>query len=255
MRKNKVKSNLRAGIPSFGVGILWPSPELVEFCGFLGFDWLWIDLEHGQFDLQVLTNTIRAAELSAMIPVGRIQSTRDPSVVLKYLEAGLMGIIMPHVQKKEDIEFLVNSVKYPPEGIRSSGRMRVANWGITQSYEEHIETTNNGALIMALVEDKKGLANIDEILETDGLDAVVIGYGDLSMKMGYPGQKYHPEVLKLGHSAANKVLAHPKVALQVTAQKGDEAREWIKKGALMVRCGAPWIFEAAAKDWLVKAKE
>ena len=121
MRKNFVKEKMQAGQPSFGIGIPWPSPELVEFCGYLGFEWLWIDVEHGAFDLQALSNIARAAEVSGMVPIARIPKTDDPEQILGYMETGMMGILTPHTKSREDAEFVVRAVKYPPIGMRSSG--------------------------------------------------------------------------------------------------------------------------------------
>src|SRR5690606_35645116 len=107
-------------------------------------------------------------------------------------------------------------------------------------------------LIMALVEDREGIDNLDEILSVDGLDAVVIGFGDLSLTMGYPMN--HPEVLKVGIPAQEKVLASGK-ALQVTVQDGQQAAEWIERGALMVRFTAHTLLANAARSWLDSAKK
>jgi 4-hydroxy-2-oxoheptanedioate aldolase len=253
MRKNFVKEKMRAGEPSFGVGFLWPSPETVEFCGHLGFEWLWLDLEHGGFDLQTLSQVVRAAEVSGLVPIGRLPQTDDPELVLRYMERGLMGIITSHTRSKEDIEFAVSAVKYPPVGMRSAGSLRSADWGLTQPFAEYCDASNRETMVMALVEDQEGIDNLDEILSVDGLDAVVIGFGDLSLTMGYPGQKSHPEVLAVGRAAQEKVLASDK-ALQVTVQDGEEARQWVKDGALLLRCSVQKILAKACTTWLQEAR-
>jgi len=252
MNTDGLKERLKKGKPSFGVGLLWPSPELVELCGFLGFDWLWLDVEHGPFDLGTLSHVVRAAELSGMDAIARISNDRNEEQVLKYLETGVAGIIMPHVRGKEDVEFAVQAVKYPPVGIRSSGGLRPAQWSVG-SGPSYFDRTNDKTVVMALVEDEEGLENMDEILSVEGLDAVVIGFGDLSLTMGHPADKNHPEVLKVGTEAQEKILASDK-ALQVTAQNGAEASEWIKKGALMVRCSLHQKLIPTLKNWLEEAK-
>ena len=253
MRTNRVKENLQAGQPSFGVGTLWPSPEVVEFCGYHGFDWLWLDLEHGAFDLHNLAHVVRAADATGMVSIGRLPHTRDPEVVLRYMETGLGGIIVSHVHGKEDIEFAVQASKYPPVGIRSAGVMRPANWGVGWPSAEYYAWSNENTVVMALVEDREGIENLDEILSVPGLDAVVIGYGDLSLTTGHPGDRYHPEVAELGRIGTQKVL-NSKVALQVTVQDGDGARKAVEEGALMVRCSIPSVLGAAMQSWLDRAK-
>jgi 2-keto-3-deoxy-L-rhamnonate aldolase RhmA len=250
MRRNRIKQRIAQQTPSFGIGLLWPSPEIVELAGALGFEWLWLDLEHGPFDLATLSHTVRAAEAVDMDTIIRLPRSRDPEAMLPYLETGAMGVIMAHTQSAEDIAFAVNAVKYPPQGERSAGTMRGAGWGAANGFYEH---SNRETMIMALVEDEIGIANLDAILAVDGLDAVVIGYGDLSLTMGHPGNKGHPEVQRVGRAAQAKVLASGK-ALQVTAQDGEEAAEWIARGALMVRCTAVTILTAGLRPWLEKAK-
>jgi 4-hydroxy-2-oxoheptanedioate aldolase len=249
MRKNQIKERIAAGIPSYGAGLLWPSPEIVDLMGGLGFDWLWLDLEHGPFDMNSLSHTVRAAEAAGVDTILRLPKIRDPEATLPYLETGAMGVIVAHTQTAADVEFAVKAVKYPPVGERSAGVMRGASWGAKSDFYRH---SNDQTMIMALVEDREGIDNIDEILAVNGLDAVVIGFGDLSLTMGHP--KNHPEVLKVGVPAQEKVIASGK-ALQVTVQNGREAAEWIEKGALMVRCTMHTILTTAAKSWLAAAHE
>ncbi len=116
MRKNTVKDKLRNKQPSYGIGLLWPSPELVELSGYLGFDWLWLDVEHGAFDLQELSHVARAAEAAGIVPIARVPKTRDPEQLLGIMETGMMGIITSHVQTKEDVS-------------SRSGRSSIRRWG------------------------------------------------------------------------------------------------------------------------------
>ena len=253
MQTTGIKRRLELKQPSFGVGMLWPSPELVELCGYLGFDWLWLDVEHGPFDLQSLTHVVRAAETSGMDTIARISKTRDPEEILRYLETGIKGIIVPHTHSREDVEFALQAIKYPPRGIRSSGQFRPARWATAGADPEFYERQNRQTVLMALVEDEEGIANIDEIVAVEGLDAVVIGFGDLSLTMGQPANKSHPDVLRVGTKAQEKVLASA-AALQVTAQDGREASDWIERGALMVRCSLQSLLIPALRSWLDQAR-
>lgn len=107
---------------------------------------------------------------------------------------------------------------------------------------------------MVLVEEEDGLANLDDILAVPGLDAVSIGFGDLSLQMGHPGDHLHPEVLRLLEPAWAKVLASGK-ALQVDEGEGGRcAREWVEAGALLPRCEAPLFLAAGCKAWLQAAR-
>lgn len=248
IEKNRVKERIAQGEPSFGVGLLWPSPELAELMGALGFDWLWLDIEHGPFDLNALYHTVRAADSVGLQTILRLPKTQNPEDILPYLEVGATGMILAHTQSGEDVRQAVRAATYPPTGERSAGAMRGAGWGTVQDFYKKY---NDQFLMMALVEDEVGLENLDDILAVDELDAVVIGFGDLSLTMGHP--RGHPEVLKVGTPAQQKVLESRK-ALQVTAQDGREARMWIERGALMVRCTMHTVLSKAAATWLDEAK-
>ena len=248
MKTNATKRRLKEGTASYGVGMLWPSPEIAELMGGLGFDWLWLDLEHGPFDHQALYHTVRAADAVGLDTILRLPKPESPGDVLPFLEVSPMGVIVPHTQSAKDVDRAVQALKYPPVGTRSAGAMRGAGWGTETGFAAH---ANRETMVMALVEDEIGIENLDEILAVDELDAVVIGYGDLSLTMGRA--KTDPEVRKVGRAAQEKVIASGK-ALQVTAQNGDEAREWIDKGALMVRCTMHTILQSAARRWLESAK-
>ncbi|RPI54679.1 MAG: 2-dehydro-3-deoxyglucarate aldolase [Chloroflexi bacterium] len=255
MRKNHAKAKIQARQPAFGVGFEnWSSPDLVEFCGYLGFDWLWIDVEHGAFDLDDMAHMARAADLSGIVPVARIPHTDDCEKILGYMEAGMMGICMAHTRSREEAEFAVRAVKFPPLGVRSAGRARPARWGIGGTAAEYYEAANRESLVMVLVEEEDGLGNLEDILTVPGLDAVSIGFGDLSLQLGHPGDHLHPEVMRFLEPAWAKVLASGK-ALQVDEGEGGKcAREWVEAGALLPRCEAPQFLAAGCKAWLQTAR-
>ncbi len=252
MRKNLIKEKIKQGKPAVGVGMLWDSPDITEFCGYLGFDWVWLDGEHGRFNPYNLWDTIRAAETGGITPVIRAPEN-DPKLFLKYLEAGMMGIIVPHVNTREDMVKAVNAVKYPPLGRRSSGAMRPAGYGISQHRKNYFQRANEETMVIALIEEPEGVDNIDDILGVEGLDAVVIGYGDLSMSMGYPGEKDHPEVQKLSKPAREKIVASDKW-LQETVQDPTEARKAVETGANLVRCTMNSLFAEAATEYILTVR-
>lgn len=254
MRKNLVKAKIRAGQPSFGIGgSPFLSPDLVEFFGYVGFEWLFIDLEHYPVDLETLANITRASELAGIVPFARIPKTHDQELILRYLETGMMGIITSFSNCREDIEFAVRAVKYPPLGTRSAGLMRAARWGLGQPAPEYYEATNRETMVIALVEEKAGIENLDEILSVEGLDVACIAPADLSLTLGYPDQLDHPEVAELLKHGREKILASDK-ALMITVQDGDAARRWVEAGALMVRVKAQGLLASAAEAWLKKVR-
>lgn len=252
--ENPIKKNLKDGTPSYGIIVHWPSPEMIEVSGFMGFDWVWIDIEHGTYDPQTLLDCVRAADASGIVPIARVPKTRDREQVLAWMETGLQGILSAHTQTKEDVEFLVDAVKYPPVGKRSAGLMRSARWGVGTTSKEYYEAANRETLVMALVEEREGLDNLDEILSVPELDVVMIGPGDLSLSMGYPGEPTHPEPSRLRKEAEDKILAAGKGLMVITYSDADLARTAVERGALMPVCGSQGLFMKAANQWLQDAR-
>lgn len=252
MFADPIRKKIRAGQPAFGIGLLWPSPEMTELFGALGYDWLWLDLEHGAFDVQALSHTVRAADASGVVAIGRLPKTRDEAQVLRLVETGLGGVITPHVHSAEDIEWVANAIKYPPVGKRSAGLMRGAGWGAAMPSAEYYERVNEQIMILALVEDMEGIDNLDNILACEHLDGVVIGFGDLSLTLGY-ARKDHPDVRAVGDRAWRKVLDSGKI-LQVTAQTPGEAAAAVELGAHMVRCTAHQVLATATRAWIQGAR-
>src|SRR5512138_350264 len=120
IRENKTKRKLTAGQPAYGVISTSDDPQLAELFGLAGFDYYMLDAEHGLIDAAQVTNVIRACERVSMTPMVRIGS-KDPKLVLQYLDAGMMGVMMPGLETCEEIQMLVNAVKYPPLGKRGMG--------------------------------------------------------------------------------------------------------------------------------------
>jgi 2-keto-3-deoxy-L-rhamnonate aldolase RhmA len=222
----------------------------VEVCGHLGFDWAWIDVEHGLMSMETLSHIARAADASGIVPIARIPKTEDPEQILGYMEAGMMGVITAHTRCKHDVERVVNAVKYPPQGMRSAGLMRGSEWGVNTTSAEYYPFANRETLVFALVEEKEGVDNIEEILSVSGLDGVVIGPGDLSLTMGHPGEYYHPDVLDLRLRAEAKVKASGKALMYISHTDAENGRQALEEGALLLVCGSQSLFVKVAREYL-----
>jgi hypothetical protein len=109
IQPNETKSKLRAGQPAFGVISTTDDPQLAELFGIAGFDYYMLDAEHGLIDPAQAVNVIRACESTNMTPMIRI-GPKDPKLVLQYLDAGMLGIMMPGLETIEEVKMLVESV-------------------------------------------------------------------------------------------------------------------------------------------------
>ena len=110
MRENTLKQKLNAGNAVFGVMITFPSPQVVEMLGSLGFDWVLIDNEHGSITIENSEDLIRASELTGIAPIVRPVSNK-PEIIAPFLDRGAWGVQIPHVNTAEEARAAVDAVK------------------------------------------------------------------------------------------------------------------------------------------------
>jgi 4-hydroxy-2-oxoheptanedioate aldolase len=230
---NRLKDKFKAGKPAFGVWIEFMSPELAEFCGYLGYEYAVIDGEHFALDPAICLSVIRACEVSGMVPIVRVPYNH-PGVILSYLEVGALGIYVPHVNTADDAKAIVDAVKYAPQGHRGAGSGRYLKYGLSGLPPGQAQQRmNDDTIVIALVEEVAGIRNLDAIIATEGVDVVGLGSGDLSHSMGLIGQKDHPDVVKAVVDAEHRIAQSGKVFDSVVYSL-DEARDCVNRGSLMV---------------------
>src|SRR4051812_29264955 len=115
MRKNTLKERLQAGQAAFGVMCTFPSPQIVEMLGSLGFDWVLLDNEHGSVTVDNAESCIAVAELTGMAPIVRPVANR-PEIIAPFMDRGAWGVQVPHVNTAEEARAVVDAVKYAPLG-------------------------------------------------------------------------------------------------------------------------------------------
>ena len=195
MRTNTLKQKLRDGKAAFGVMITFPSAPIVEMLGYLGFDWVLIDNEHGSVTIDTAEDMIRASELTGIAPIVRPVVNR-PDAIAPFLDRGAWGVQVPHVNTRAEAEAAVAACKYYPDGTRGIySRGRSAEYGIGTTTPAYVAQANANTLVCLMLEEVEAIDNIAEIVKVKGIDVLFIGSGDLSQSMGYPGQQTHPEVL------------------------------------------------------------
>lgn len=168
--------------PMLGTLLSLPSPEVVEVMTRAGFDWLFIDLEHGLLDVTAAQRMVQAASgcpCLVRVPTGL------PTEIAKALDTGAAGIIVPHINTAAHASAAVVAAKYPPLGDRSIGAGRAQGYGGDIARE--VACGNAETAVVAQVEHIEGVRQIEEIVEVEGVDAVFIGPFDLSASLGRPG--------------------------------------------------------------------
>jgi len=186
MRKNKVKAKLAANQCAIGAGIAFPSPDLVELCAVVGFDFVTFDTEHEPMGSEQVVHCIRAAEAYDITPIVRV--SRNSDLILKFMNAGAQGIHVPRCTTAQDLRELVKWTRFHPLGERTfynRGRSGDFSVGYTDT-AEWARTANQELLVIGMVEEVKALDHLDEMLTVPGVDAIHLGHMDLWQSMGMP---------------------------------------------------------------------
>src|SRR5262249_44077578 len=181
VRPNKIKQMWRDGRY---VTLGWLSVShgfAAEVMARQGFDALCVDMQHGTTDMSDVWPMLQAISQTDTVPVVRVP-WNDPATIMKALDLGAYGIIVPLINTAEDAAKAVAACRYPPVGMRSSGPVRAVHYGGA----DYLAKANDEIVVMAMIETKEGLANLDAICATKGLDAVYIGPADLSFALGLP---------------------------------------------------------------------
>jgi len=245
IQPNKTKSKLKAGQAVFGVISTTDDPQLAELFGIAGFDYYMLDAEHGLIDPVQAVNVIRACESTNLTPMIRI-GPKDPKLVLQYLDAGMMGIMMPGLETVEEVKRLVESVKYAPVGKRGLGFSRASGH---MPSPEYIDFSNEQTMVIIQFEDDKLLSIFPDICAVQGLDACLIGPRDLSNNMGFPDGPNHPEVQTVIDNAI-RIMNNVGLIAGITAGTHADAELQIERGATMILAAAQSLVLAGSKSFL-----
>ncbi|SFQ07043.1 HpcH/HpaI aldolase family protein [Amycolatopsis rubida] len=174
------------------------SGEPVEIMAFAGFDFVVVDLEHAPLDLQTAYRLINTAAALGMTPLVRVPD-KTPSTIQKILDAGAMGILVPHVDTVEEAAAVGRACRFPPDGVRGAGgTSRAGAWGLRPA-PEYLAAGNDDVLCIPQLESVEAIKAAPGMLALDTVDAVFVGAADLSMSMGSTPSS--PEVLELVASA------------------------------------------------------
>ena len=168
-----------------------------------GFDALCVDLQHGATGLTNLLPMLQAISQTDTTPVVRVP-WNDPPAIMKALDFGAYGIIVPLINNAEDAAKAVAACRYPPTGMRSSGPMRAIHYG----GPDYLAKADEEIIVMGMIETKDGLTNLDAICATPGLDAIYIGPADLSFALGLAPRGDNPDPLHMETCDKIKDAAH-----------------------------------------------
>ena len=216
MPENRIFARNRAGKMAHLLQFHHPSTELIELAAMAGMDGVDLDGEHGHFTLSEIDAICRQANAYGMTVTARVPAI-DPAVINGYLARGVQGIQGPHTETAEQAKILTDACLFLPEGARSWGPARGNVYGhegaiadLHGGNREFLADSNANMLVVAQVESRKGLENIDEILAVDGIDCITFGPNDMAASLGHPGEPRHPDVVEAHRHITERVRAHGK---------------------------------------------
>lgn len=186
LRENALKRKLREGKTVYGLFCSIPAPVLVEMIGCAEFDFVIIDTEHVLINPETLENMIRAAETANLTPLVRVADSH-PGTILRVLDSGAQGVVVPHVQSREQAESIVRYSRYHPLGMRSLNSGRPGAFG-KNDLVAYLQRANEEIMVVPMIESREGVDQIDDILSVPGIDMVLEGAADLSQSYGTPWQ-------------------------------------------------------------------
>jgi 4-hydroxy-2-oxoheptanedioate aldolase len=196
MNKNMLKRKLKEGKTVFGTWSMTGSATVVEAIGGAGLDFVILDMEHGSMSFETVEHMVRAAEVTGCQPIIRVSDSSEQTI-LRALETGSRGIMVPHVSTLEQAERIVSACRYTPEGSRGLSPY-TRNHGFThENLVTSLKRNNEETFVGVLVEGTEGIENLERIAGVKGLDLVYTGIYDLSQSVGLPGELNHPRVLQM----------------------------------------------------------
>ncbi len=245
-------SNFRARLlalePLIGTLITLPAPELAEVCAGAGFDWLFLDAEHGSLDLPSIQRIAQAVGERCPLVV-RVPAIEDVWIK-KVMDVGVAGLMIPQVNSSLDAAAAVRRSKFPPFGVRGVGVARANRYGTTLS--EYLADANTHSAVIVQVEHIDAVRNLTQILDTDGVDAILVGPYDLSASMGRAGRISDSEV-QAAISHVRQVCLARKFPMGIFAGDAAAARQALEQGFTLIAVSADVMLLAGAARETVQA--
>jgi 4-hydroxy-2-oxoheptanedioate aldolase len=232
-----VRSRVLGGPPLVGLFVQTPHAIVVEVVAAAGVDCLCIDQEHAPIGVESLHGLIGVSTVPVLVRVPEATA----HAISAALDAGAGGVLVPRVSTPAQAADAVAFARYPPAGIRGLGPGRAAGYG--RSIERELTSANDRTLVAIQIETGAALAELDRILEVDGVDLVFVGPGDLGASLGQTGSDLEATV--------TDILARARAAGRATgtfARDPAAATAWLERGASLVLLGSDMTFLSAAVE-------
>ena len=245
MRENRIKRQLQAGQTAIAVSG-HHNADMIDFLGQFGFDGVWLEGEHGPVDWDAIGDLSRACDLWGLTSVTRVNNN-DPGTIMRALDRGTMGIVVPHVNTREAAEQAMKSAKFAPIGYRGM-------FGGRQSFgvPDYLQRANDQTLVVVLIEEIEAVNNLADILTVDNIDVFFVAPADLAQTMGHIGNHAHPDVQAAIDKALAQIIAAGRTA--GTLATDDNVARYRDAGVRFFLTGwTNWVAQGA-KGFLQKVR-
>ncbi|MCP5150411.1 MAG: 2,4-dihydroxyhept-2-ene-1,7-dioic acid aldolase [Chromatiales bacterium] len=232
--RSALRARLDAGKPSVGLIVSMPSAHTVQTLARAGFDWVFIDMEHGPIDIGSLHAMLLATQGTPCTPLVRVPWNVH-WLAKPVLDAGAMGVIFPMIRSAEEARAAASAVRYPPSGERGFGPFYGAlRFGVTMA--EYADPADRELMCVLLIEHRDAVECIDDIVQVAGVDVCLIAPFDLAMSYGHRDGPDHPEVQAAIARAEHAILASGK-HLGGLALDPKAANAMIERGYRLILAG------------------
>jgi 4-hydroxy-2-oxoheptanedioate aldolase len=232
--QNSFKRALKAGRPQIGIWSSLASSYTVEVIAGAGFDWVLLDMEHSPNDLESLLGQLQAIASYPATPIVRVP-WNDMVTIKRVLDVGAQSLLVPYVSTPEEARNAVAYTRYPPAGLRGvAGTTRASRFGRIPGYAKK---AGEEICVLAQVETKTGLDNLEAICGVEGVDGVFIGPADLHASLGHTGETANPAVMLLMEEAMRRIRKCGSAPGYLSPVEAD-AKKMLAAGALFVAAGS-----------------
>jgi 2-keto-3-deoxy-L-rhamnonate aldolase RhmA len=245
--ENPLRRRLHAGEAVFGITLTTPSLDVASRAAGLGFDFLWIELEHSPLTLETARHIVLTTRGSGAVPVARLP-VNELWTAKRALDIGIAGVIFPFTSTAALARQAVDACQYPPRGKRGSGAgLATASWPEPHRY---YDSADDNLLVVAIIEEARALDEIEAIAATPRLDALFIGTSDLSFSLGYRGRQDEPELQSAINRIRDVALRHGKAVGRPVADP-NQAKALIAEGFTLFQTASDLaFFERGVREFL-----
>ncbi len=240
------RDRLNRGERLIGTVVSLPSPEAAEVLSMAGFDWLFVDMEHGAVDIRAARDILRAA--GPRTPCLARVPCMDEVWLKQCLDMGADGVIVPQITTAEEVVAVVARCRYPPLGVRGVGVGRAQGYGA--ALHEYVARANDEIAVVVQIEHIEAVRNIHAIVEVPGVDALFVGPYDLSASMGRIGEVDHPSVRE-AIAGVHECAGKAGVRMGIFTATADSAKAFLDEGYTLAAVGVDAMLLAGAANELL----